>query len=65
MLIRFVALATLAGARDETEAEAIFDLENSGEPVAASRHRLNHWLRGLHKGPTSGIRFAPTALVKP
>ena len=62
VLIRFVALATLAGARDETEAEAIFDLENSGEPVAASRHRLNHWLRGLHEGPDQWNPLRPDRL---
>ncbi|MGH3693592.1 MAG: hypothetical protein ACRDRX_06285 [Pseudonocardiaceae bacterium] len=50
VLIRFVALATLAGARDDAEAQALFDLESTGEPVTASRHRFDRWLQGLYEG---------------
>jgi tetratricopeptide (TPR) repeat protein len=52
VLARCVALATLAGARYGAETQALFDLvpEFAGEPAAASRHRLDRWLRGLYEG---------------
>ncbi|MGQ0775329.1 MAG: trypsin-like peptidase domain-containing protein [Pseudonocardiales bacterium] len=53
LLERCVALATLAGARDNTEAQALFGLVPAlaGESATAVRGRLDHWLRGLYEGP--------------
>ncbi|MGH3869709.1 MAG: trypsin-like peptidase domain-containing protein [Pseudonocardiaceae bacterium] len=50
VLVRLVALATLAGARDAVEAQALFDLEFAGEPATALQRRLDRWLRGLYEG---------------
>ena len=48
-----VALATLAGARDDEEARALFELlcELTGEPAAQARGQLHSWLRALYDGP--------------
>ncbi len=52
VLVRCVALATLAGARDDVEAQTLVDLvaDLAGEPATASRRRLDRWLRGLYEG---------------
>ncbi|MGH4024200.1 MAG: trypsin-like peptidase domain-containing protein [Pseudonocardiaceae bacterium] len=52
MLSRCVALATLAGARDEGEAQALLALvpESGGELDTASLRQLDVWLRGLYGG---------------
>lgn len=62
ILVRCVALATLAGARDAAEAQALFDLENLGGPATASRHRLNRWLQGLYEGPEQWNPLRPDRL---
>ncbi|NLG22239.1 MAG: hypothetical protein GX555_12515, partial [Actinomycetales bacterium] len=48
-----VALATLAGARNDTEATALLDLlpDLTGDPEAAVRRLADDWLRGLYQGP--------------
>ncbi|MGH3530056.1 MAG: tetratricopeptide repeat protein, partial [Pseudonocardiaceae bacterium] len=64
LLERCVALVTLAGARDDAEAEALFALvpELAGEPATASRRRLDRWLRGLYEGPDRWNPLRPDRL---
>jgi hypothetical protein len=64
VLARCVALATLAGARDDAEAHALLALVPELADKSPARGRLDHWLRGLYEGPTSGIRFGRTSSVK-
>ncbi|MCA1671486.1 MAG: hypothetical protein LC799_04545, partial [Actinobacteria bacterium] len=64
LLERCVALVTLAGARDDAEAQALFALvpELAGEPATASRHRIDRWLRGLYEGPDRWNPLRPDRL---
>ncbi|MGH3982429.1 MAG: hypothetical protein ACRDST_07010 [Pseudonocardiaceae bacterium] len=52
VLVRCVTPATLAGARNDAETGALFDLvpEFVGELPTASRRRLDRWLWGLYEG---------------
>ena len=64
MLERCVALITLAGARDDADAQALLALvpELIGEPATASRRRLDRWLRGLYEGPDRWNPLRPDRL---
>ena len=59
-----VALATLAGARDDAEAAALLDLvpDLAAEPAAAARHQAGQWLRGLYAGPDQWNPLRPDRL---
>jgi len=63
---RCAALATLAGARDEQEAAALFRLvpELAGEQAAAARERMDQWLRGLYDGPDQWNPLRPDRLAE-
>ena len=60
VLSRCVALATLAGARDDAEAQALLALVP--ELTAAMRDRLDTWLRGLYEGPDRWNPLRPDRL---
>jgi len=59
-----VALATLAGARDDAEAAALLDLvpDLAAGPAAAARHQAGQWLRGLYAGPDQWNPLRPDRL---
>ena len=59
-----VALATLAGARDDAEAAALLDLvpDLAAGPAAAARHQAGQWLRGLYEGPDQWNPLRPDRL---
>ena len=64
LLVRCVALTTLAGAPGDAEAEAVFALipELAGESAAGVRRRLDQWLRGLYEGPDRWNPLRPDRL---
>ncbi|MBY8874672.1 tetratricopeptide repeat protein [Micromonospora sp. PLK6-60] len=59
-----VALATLAGARDEDEAQALLDLMiDPADPAPAPmRSLVDRWLRGLYDGPDRWNPLRPDRL---
>ncbi len=63
---RCAALATLAGARDEQEAAALFRLvpELAGEQAAAARGRMDRWLGDLYDGPDRWNPLRPNRLAE-
>ena len=62
VLIRCVALVTLAGERDDPEAEILFNLSNLDDSVLTLRDRLDQWLRGLYHGPDRWNPLRPDRL---
>ncbi|MDQ3765128.1 MAG: tetratricopeptide repeat protein, partial [Actinomycetota bacterium] len=50
ILTRCVALASLAGARNDAEVQALFELVPDLADGQATRRRLDQWLRGLYPG---------------
>ena len=59
-----VALATLAGAREDAEAAALLDLvpDLAAGPAAATRRQAGQWLRGLYEGPDQWNPLRPDRL---
>jgi tetratricopeptide (TPR) repeat protein len=62
VLARCVALATLAGARDDAEAQALLALVPELADESPARRRLDHWLRGLYEGPDQWNPLRPDRL---
>jgi hypothetical protein len=62
VLARCVALATLAGARDDAEAQALLALVPGLADESPARRRLDHWLRGLYEGPDQWNPLRPDRL---
>ena len=59
-----VGLATLAGARNQAEADALLDLVPGldTDPAAATRRRTDEWLRSLYEGPDRWNPLRPDRL---
>jgi hypothetical protein len=62
VLARCVALATLAGARDDAEAHALLALVPELADKSPARGRLDRWLRGLYEGPDQWNPLRPDQL---
>ena len=63
---RCVALATLVGARDQQEADALLLLvpKLAGEQAAAARGHMDRWLKGLYDGPDRWNPLRPDRLAE-
>ena len=66
VLRRCAALATLAGARDQREAQELLVLvpDLGGESATAAWQRADRWLRGLYDGPDRWNPLRPDRLAE-